>query len=41
VVTLFRDIDRARWRALAPVAASGPTKLSLRLAGKQATLASS
>ena len=29
VVTLFRDIDRAQWRASAPVAISGPTKLVL------------
>lgn len=29
VAVLFQDIDRAQWRALAPVAASGTTKLRL------------
>ncbi len=29
VVVLFRDIDHAKWRATAPVAASGPSKLAL------------
>jgi type VI secretion system protein VasD len=29
VVVLYRDIDRAQWRASAPVATSGPTKLAL------------
>lgn len=29
VLVLFRDIDHAKWRATAPVAASGPTKLAL------------
>ncbi|HTZ72059.1 MAG TPA: type VI secretion system lipoprotein TssJ [Acetobacteraceae bacterium] len=27
---LFRDIDHAQWRGLAPVAASGPTALTLK-----------
>ena len=27
VTVLFRDIDHATWRALAPVAASGTTRL--------------
>lgn len=39
--TLFRDIDRARWRALAPLAASGPTRLTLTIKGTQMTLAPS
>jgi type VI secretion system protein VasD len=39
VVVLFRDIDRAQWRAVAPAAASGPTKLTLQTAGTTVTLA--
>jgi type VI secretion system protein VasD len=39
VVALFRDIDRAKWRAIAPVAVSGPTKLTLKTAGTTVTLA--
>ena len=35
----FRDIDRARWRALTPVAASGPTRRVLRIGGTNAVLA--
>ena len=35
---LFRDIDHAAWRAVAPVAASGPTRLVLTIAGLKATL---
>ena len=31
VVVLYRDIDRAQWRAHAPVASSGPTKLALNV----------
>ncbi len=31
VVALYRDIDRAQWRAVAPVASSGPTKLALNV----------
>ena len=38
VAVLYRDIDRARWRADAPVLASGPTKLTLRINGVNATL---
>lgn len=38
---LFRDIDHAAWRAVAPVAASGPTRLVLTIAGLKATLAPS
>ncbi|MBV9785346.1 MAG: type VI secretion system lipoprotein TssJ [Acidisphaera sp.] len=40
IAVLFRDIDHAKWRAMAPVAASGPSKLTLKLAGITATLAS-
>jgi type VI secretion system protein VasD len=36
VVVLYRDIDNAQWRADAPVATSGPTKLALSV-GKLAT----
>src|SRR5215469_2448196 len=31
VVVLYRDIDSAQWRADAPVATSGPTKLTLNV----------
>ena len=31
VVVLYRDIDHAQWRAEAPVASSGPTKLALNV----------
>ena len=31
VVALYRDIDRAQWRAVAPVATSGPTQLVLNV----------
>jgi type VI secretion system protein VasD len=40
VAVLFRDIDHATWRAVAPVARSGPSKLVLRTKGIVATLAS-
>ena len=39
VAVLFRDIDHAGWRAVQPVAASGPTKLQLDIKGIRATLA--
>jgi type VI secretion system protein VasD len=38
VAVLFRDIDHATWRALAPIAPHGPTKLVLRISGLNATL---
>jgi type VI secretion system protein VasD len=41
VAVLFRDIDHATWRVMAPVAASGPTKLVLTTSGVVATLAPS
>jgi type VI secretion system protein VasD len=39
VVVLFRDIDHAHWRAVSPVAASGPSKLTLRINGLNVVLA--
>jgi len=41
VAVLFRDIDRATWRAASPVAPHGPTRLTLKTAGNTATLAAS
>ena len=38
VAVLFRDIDQSRWRAEAPVAASGPSKLTLKINVTNATL---
>ena len=38
IVVLFHDIDQAHWRAEAPVAASGPSKLTLRISGINAVL---
>lgn len=32
VVALYRDIDKSQWRADAPVATSGPSKLTLTIA---------
>jgi type VI secretion system protein VasD len=31
IVVLYRDIDEAQWRANAPAASSGPTKLTLNV----------
>lgn len=39
VVVLFRDIDRATWRAMLPVAKNGPTAMNLTTKGVVATLA--
>jgi type VI secretion system protein VasD len=39
VAALFRDIDRAKWRAVAPLAASGPNRLTLKIDGIEASLA--
>ncbi|MBV9152665.1 MAG: type VI secretion system lipoprotein TssJ [Alphaproteobacteria bacterium] len=36
---LFRNIDGARWRGVAPVAASGPSRHSLTIRGTTAALA--
>ena len=36
---LFRDIDRARWRGVAPVAASGPSRRTLTITRLTAALA--
>lgn len=38
IAVLFRDIDQSRWRAVSPVAASGPSKLTLKISGLTATL---
>jgi type VI secretion system protein VasD len=38
-VVLFRDIDRARWRGVAPVAASGPSRRTLTITRLTAALA--
>lgn len=38
-VALFRDIDRSKWRAVAPIAAHGLTKLRLALDGITLSLA--
>jgi type VI secretion system protein VasD len=38
VVVLYRDIDHAQWRAVAPVATSGPTRLSLTVGKLAVTL---
>jgi hypothetical protein len=38
VVVLYRDIDNAKWRDDAAVAASGPTKLTLNVAKLAAKL---
>jgi type VI secretion system protein VasD len=39
VAVLFRDIDRATWRAVQPVTSSGPNRLKLTVDGTTATLA--
>ncbi|MBN8872221.1 MAG: type VI secretion system lipoprotein TssJ [Rhodospirillales bacterium] len=39
VVVLFRDIDHAQWRAMAPIAANGPTRLTLKIETNSASLA--
>ena len=38
VVVLYRDIDNAHWRADAPVATSGPTRLTLNVGKLAITL---
>jgi type VI secretion system protein VasD len=38
VAVLFQDIDRARWRAVAPIAPSGQTKLALAVGSNNAQL---
>lgn len=40
IAVMFRDIDRAQWRLVAPIAESGQTKLALALRGITATLVS-
>jgi type VI secretion system protein VasD len=38
IVALFRDIDHAQWRGMAPAADSGPTDLTLTIAKLAITL---
>jgi type VI secretion system protein VasD len=38
IVALYRDIDHAQWRAIAPAADSGPTKLTLAIGKAAVTL---
>ncbi len=38
VAVLFRDIDQASWRAMGPLAANGPTKLTLSIGKLSAVL---
>jgi type VI secretion system protein VasD len=38
VAVLFHDIDRAQWRAIAPIAASGTTRLVLAIGSSKAEL---
>ena len=38
IIALFRDIDHAQWRAVAPAADSGPTNLTLNIAKLAITL---
>jgi len=38
IVALYRDIDHAQWRAMAPAADSGPTNLTLNIAKLAITL---
>lgn len=40
IAVMFRDIDRAQWRLVAPIAESGPTKLAIAIRGLTATLVS-
>ena len=40
IAVMFRDIDRAQWRLVAPIAKSGPTKLALAVSGISAALVS-
>jgi type VI secretion system protein VasD len=40
VAVLFQDIDRAQWRAIAPIAASGTTRLVLAIGSNKAVLES-
>ena len=39
IAAMFRDIDRAQWRAVAPLAVSGPTRLVLKIDGIGVSLA--
>jgi type VI secretion system protein VasD len=39
IAVMFRDIDRAQWRVVAPIAESGLTKLAVSISGTKAALA--
>jgi type VI secretion system protein VasD len=39
-IVLFQDIDRSQWRAVAPIAASGSTRLVLAIGSNKAALES-
>lgn len=38
VAVLFRDIDRAQWRLVAPIAESGPSRFTISISGTRAAL---
>jgi type VI secretion system protein VasD len=38
IIVLYRDIDHAQWRAMAPAASSGPINLTLTIAKAAVTL---
>ena len=38
IAVLFRDIDRAQWRLVAPIAESGLTRLTISISGTKAAL---
>jgi type VI secretion system protein VasD len=38
IAVLFRDIDRAQWRMVAPIAESGLTRLAISISGTRAAL---
>jgi type VI secretion system protein VasD len=40
VAVLFREIDRAQWRAVASIAPAGLTRLTLNISGTRADLES-
>jgi type VI secretion system protein VasD len=40
VTAFYRDIDHAQWRADAPIASSGPTKLAADIGALAVTLKS-
>jgi type VI secretion system protein VasD len=38
IAVMFRDIDRAQWRMVAPIAESGLTRLTISISGTRAAL---